>query len=119
MWQEHQFAIKEHKKTFEFQKAGIDDPQKIETLLNAEEFMEVEILDGIKDDDLKPNLNREEGIEQVKKLLGMRINKNQAPSIIWHPFWEFRLIDRDTNHERSAWIDGVFGSYLTQDPKKG
>ncbi|MDH5646118.1 MAG: hypothetical protein OEZ01_08930, partial [Candidatus Heimdallarchaeota archaeon] len=98
---------------------GISNPKEDITTIMKEEgnyLIDSEVLDGLKDDDLRPWLNREDAIDQIKKLLGYRVNRKITPSIIWMPIWEFKLVDKDTHKDRLAWVDAVFGCYLEVNP---
>ncbi|MHA2365781.1 MAG: ATP-binding protein [Candidatus Hodarchaeales archaeon] len=106
-------------KQLEFPIKGIENPQEIKTLgKEVSNLLDPEFADGLKDTDLKPDFNREDSIDQTMKLLGARINRKVVPSIVYMPIWQFTLIDKDTNHERNAWIDAVYGTYMTENPLK-
>ena len=78
--------------------------------------LESEVVDGLKKNDLNPMLNREDALDQITKLLGLKIDRNISPSLLFLPMWQFLLVDRDTNQERKAWVDAYFGSYLKDNP---
>jgi len=42
----------------------------------------------------------------------LTLNKKVVPSIVWMPFWEFTLQDKDTNAKSKSWIDGHFGHLI-------
>jgi hypothetical protein len=97
----------------EFQ-TTIKNIKKVDSI--PEKILEPEVVDGLKKSDLKPEYNREDAIDQITKLMGLRIDRNISPALVWLPMWQFVLVDKDTNQERNAWIDGTFGTYLKDNP---
>ena len=66
--------------------------------------------------DIYPLLNRKHAVDQVVKKMSFRINYKIVPSIVWYPFWQFTIKDKDKKTQREAWVDGVFGTYTTENP---
>jgi len=101
----------------EFKSSGIEDPHEVRTIPSGLK-PDPEVLDGLRDHDLKPKLNREDAIDRVKQLLGDRINRKIIPSLCWMPIWQFYLREKDYNTLDVKWIDAVLGSFLQENPLK-
>ena len=98
-------------------KTRIKDLKKL-TTLPQNVILEAEVLDGLKKNDYDPKLNREDALDQITKLLAMRIDRNISPSLVYLPVWQFTLVDKDTNDERKGWVDACFGTYIKDNPFK-
>ncbi|MHA2502707.1 MAG: ATP-binding protein [Candidatus Kariarchaeaceae archaeon] len=97
--------------------SGIEEPDEVQTL-PASFKPDPEVLEGLRDADLKPTLNREDAIDKVKQLIGARVNRRIVPSLCWLPVWQFMLKEKDLNTLDQKWIDGVTGSLLQDNPLK-
>ncbi len=95
---------------------SISEPDKIITFGPEDIDTQLISLDMLGKNDLKPLLSRKHAIDQITRKLGHKINYKVVPSIVYYPYWEFVIKDKDTKKEREAWIDGVYGFYTEINP---
>jgi hypothetical protein len=67
-----------------------------------------------------PLLNRDEAINQMKKIIGGMVNQKIVPSIVWYPVFSFHKIDEDKEKKgwdgkSRVWVDGLFGTYYEEE----
>ncbi|MFV2015721.1 MAG: hypothetical protein ACC656_09855, partial [Candidatus Heimdallarchaeota archaeon] len=89
------------------------DPEELKTFEKSPKVEPI-ILDDLDSKFSNPALNRQDALDVSEERLGLMLNKKVVPSIVWMPFWEFELKDKDTNAKSKSWIDGHFG-YLIPD----
>lgn len=87
------------------------DPEELTTFEKSPK-VEAIILDDLDNKFTNPVLNRQDALDVSEERLGLELNKKVVPSIVWMPFWEFSLQDKDTDAKSKSWIDGHFGHLI-------
>ncbi|MCE7733291.1 MAG: DUF853 family protein [Candidatus Heimdallarchaeota archaeon] len=87
------------------------DPEELKTFEKSPN-VEAIILDDLDNKFSNPVLNRQDALDVSEERLGLMLNKKVVPSIVWMPFWEFTLEDKDTKAKSKSWIDGHFGHLI-------
>ncbi|MHA2029825.1 MAG: ATP-binding protein, partial [Candidatus Kariarchaeaceae archaeon] len=87
------------------------DPEELTTFPESPKVDPI-ILDDLDNKFTNPLLNRQDALDVSEERLGLVLNKKVVPSIVWMPFWEFSLQDKDTNAKSKSWIDGHFGHLI-------
>ena len=94
----------------------IKEPDDIVSLKGSDVDTRTISLKLLDKNDLRPVLNRNQALDQVVDKLAYRVDYKIVPSLVWYPYRQFTIQDKDKNTKRKAWVDGVYGFYSTSNP---